>query len=294
MSILEKYPLEPLWAAGQCQLATQYYNTDTIGSYFGLTGVIQPSPIENQLNLHNLNIKLMFSKLLLRIFNNYEKSNKHVFHFFQKTIWEINNKKLRVRNIDINGNRPTGGSKWSQNTLAPIGCLYEKVYSSLNQKHRRRNRKRSVKLLPVCRTRWRPRGLCRGRPGAGPQLRPPRPGGRRSGRPREARRGAAGKGGPRGSWASAWRPELCARLHRWSQECTCTGTRISNLLWQRRFPGTKYCLVLDTEGGKLCWYSSFVTVSCCGKAFKIVLFWLYNFGEKRRNSQRYPVCFVSR
>ena len=117
MSILEKYPLEPLWAAGQCQLATQYYNTDTIGSYFGLTGVIQPSPIENQLNLHNLNIKLMFSKLLLRIFNNYEKSNKHVFHFFQKTIWEINNKKQKSQKHRYQwiGNRPTGGSKWSLN-----------------------------------------------------------------------------------------------------------------------------------------------------------------------------------
>ena len=115
MSILEKYP--PLWAAGQCQLATQYYNTDTIGSYFGLTGVIQPSPIENQLNLHNLNIKLMFSKLLLRIFNNYEKSNKHVFHFFQKTIWEINNKKQKSQKHRYPWivNRPTGGSKWSLN-----------------------------------------------------------------------------------------------------------------------------------------------------------------------------------
>ena len=31
MSILEKYPLEPLWAAGQCQLATQYYNSIQYG-----------------------------------------------------------------------------------------------------------------------------------------------------------------------------------------------------------------------------------------------------------------------
>ena len=53
-------------------------------------------------------------------------------------------------------------------------------------------------------------------------------------------------------------------------------------------------IVWSRMRGKLCWYSSFVTVSCCGKVFIIMLFWLYNFGEKRRNSQWYPVCFVFR